>query len=189
MKLNEIKAASSDLYSEINDAASAIGTIKELTNKVRDRVMHHLKDTKGLVTMSDADLQSLIDRAPGEEKFALKIACKVIGRRLPEDLKESVLDKIPAENGTKGDAYVVIGNWGRGVQTTWPKGEAPGVWTKKDAEQIAKDLEADEKGKGAIPGSAGIAWHAKPLDNALEYVGFGNKAYGAIKKLQAKFAE
>jgi hypothetical protein len=183
MKLTEIKATTTDLYSEINDAAASIGTIKELTSKVRDRVIHHLNVKPSLVTMDDHDIKSLLNRASGEEKFALRIAMKVAGRRDPSELQES---KMPDETPETDDPYVVIGNWGRGTQTCWPKGEAPGVYTKEDAEKIVSTLEKEQKGKGAIPGSSGIAWHAKPLEGALEYVSFGNKAYGAIKALQKK---
>jgi hypothetical protein len=85
MKLDEIKATSSNLYSEINDAAMSVGTIKELTNKVRDRVIHHLSVKPSLAELNDEDIKELLRRASSEEKFALRVAMKVAGRRDPSE--------------------------------------------------------------------------------------------------------
>lgn len=82
MKLQDI-LFEGDLYSEINDAASAIGTIRDLTHNVRKRTMHHID--AGLNKLNDADLKELLRKADSEEKFALRIAMKVMGRRDPSE--------------------------------------------------------------------------------------------------------
>jgi hypothetical protein len=74
---------SNDLYSKINDAVMSVGTMKELTSKVRDRVKHLIG--VGFNGLNDADIQELMRKADGEEKFALRVAMKVVGRRDPTE--------------------------------------------------------------------------------------------------------
>lgn len=72
---------SNDLYSQIDDAAMAIGTLKELTPKVRARVKQFIDD--GFNHLSDADIIERLRKASGEDKFALRVAMKVVGHRDP----------------------------------------------------------------------------------------------------------
>jgi hypothetical protein len=66
---------------EIIDAAKAVGTVAELTDAVYNRVRTLMPELK---RMSDGDLASKLARAKGEEKFAIRVALKVIGRRVDE---------------------------------------------------------------------------------------------------------
>jgi len=75
---------SNDLYSRINDAAMSVGTRKELTSKVRDRVKHLV--SKGFNSLNDADIKELMRKADSEEKFALRVAMKVVGHRDPTEM-------------------------------------------------------------------------------------------------------
>jgi len=66
------------------------------------------------------------------------------------------------------DAWVVIGNYGRGVQTMWPSSKKPRVYSKREAEKLAKDMNAEPKHAiGSFVDN--IHWHAQPLDKALRY--------------------
>jgi hypothetical protein len=73
---------------EIIDAAKAVGTVAELTDAVYKRVEALMPELK---RMSDGDLASKLARAKGEEKFAIRVALKVIGRRV-DDLVEATRD-------------------------------------------------------------------------------------------------
>jgi hypothetical protein len=67
---------------EIIDAAKAVGTVAELTDAVYNRVKALMPELKRI---SDGDLASKLARAKGEEKFAIRVALKVIGRRVDEN--------------------------------------------------------------------------------------------------------
>lgn len=65
------------------------------------------------------------------------------------------------------DPFVVIGNYGRGVQTLWPSTRKPLPYTRHEAEKIADDLNKKET-RNRPGGNA--HWHAKPLSQALDFV-------------------
>ena len=71
---------------EIVDAAKAVGTAAELTGNVYKRVVALTSELKKL---NDGDLASKLSQAKGEEKFAMRVALKVIGRRVDENESEA----------------------------------------------------------------------------------------------------
>jgi hypothetical protein len=89
-------------------------------------------------------------------------------------IRESLLLEQPE------DLYVVIGNAGHGRQNMWPRSEAPEVYPKAEAERIAEEQTAGQ-------GHPLIAWHAKPLSRAIEYVSPGNNAYSGLLDLLDKY--
>jgi len=95
------------------------------------------------------------------------------------------LRKILAEEGLQASSgkYVVIGNYGRGVQTLWPKTAKPGAYPQLEAQRIADKLNGSA-GRQNRPGG-GVHWHHKPLEDALEYVN-RHEAVVAIQRLQEK---
>lgn len=84
MLLNEIKNVSTtNVYSEINDAAMAIGSIKDLTRNVRDYALRLID--RGFTGMDEYDIKELLRNANSEGKFSIRIALKVLGRRDPSE--------------------------------------------------------------------------------------------------------
>lgn len=84
MKLSEIQSGSFDLDKEIDDAASAVGNKSDVTPAVRNLIKDHVTKSK-LSSMDDGQIQSLMSKASGDEKFALRVALKVVGRRDPSE--------------------------------------------------------------------------------------------------------
>lgn len=81
--------------------------------------------------------------------------------------------------------HVIIGNAGRGRQTTWPSAENPGLYTKQEAEKIIDGFKSKQTIFNGGP-NGHIAWHTKSLDKALDYVSSGNTCYKPLKELQDK---
>lgn len=79
--------------------------------------------------------------------------------------------------------YVVIINYGRGQQATWPSSEKPGLYTQAEAQAI---VDAEVARQTPLNGGARghAAWHAKPLADALKYIGHGNVCYNKVQDLQ-----
>jgi hypothetical protein len=77
-RMNRINESKRD--PEIIDAASSVGTVAELTDSVYKRVVVLMSELK---TISDGDLAAMIRLSKGEEKFAIRVALTVIGRREP----------------------------------------------------------------------------------------------------------
>ena len=69
--------------------------------------------------------------------------------------------------------YVVIGNAGRGRQNLWPSSDSPEAYSQQEAEKLAQDLNSKQRG-----GYTQIHYHAKPLDQALDYVESGRARVG-----------
>ena len=80
------------------------------------------------------------------------------------------------------DLYVVIGNAGRGRQNMWPSSDEPGVYSKEEAEQIAKEREKKQRGSFTQ-----VYYHAKPLVKASEFVSMGTRARMGLNKLLDKY--
>lgn len=101
---------------------------------------------------------------------------KVTKRQLRKIIRESLKEET--------DLYVVIGNAGRGRQSMWPKSERPGVYSKAEAEKIAKEQNRDSRSLG-FGGS--IHYHAQPLSRDLLGGRFGvspgNEAYIGLTQL------
>jgi hypothetical protein len=74
------------------------------------------------------------------------------------------------------DLYVVIGNAGRGRQNMWPSSDEPGVYSKEEAERIAKERDFSQ-----------VRYHAKPLVKASEFVSMGTRARAGLNKLLDKY--
>tara|TARA_B100000029_G_scaffold182601_1_gene180222 strand:+ start:684 stop:1073 length:390 start_codon:yes stop_codon:yes gene_type:complete len=100
---------------------------------------------------------------------------KITKRQLRRIIREALED---------GDLYVVIGNAGHGRQTMWPKSESPGVYSKSEADAIAKKQNKESKSLG-FGGS--IHFHVQPLSRDLlggRYgVASGNEAYIGLSNL------
>jgi len=78
---NNLHAAADDIV----DAAKSLGTIDELPavyNKIIDLI--HRPRGQNLMAMSDGDLKALLNKTKGQDKFALRVALKVLGRREEE---------------------------------------------------------------------------------------------------------
>jgi hypothetical protein len=101
-----------------------------------------------------------------------------VRRRRPDGEWEQV------DPRAKDELYVVIGNYGRGVQTMWPGTDRPEAYPRRKAEQIAKKQNDSQRGRPARPGG-NAHWHAKPLREALEYV-VGRPA-AALRRLQQEY--
>ena len=80
------------------------------------------------------------------------------------------------------DLYVVIGNAGQGRQNMWPSSDEPGVYSKEEAEKLAKEREKKQRG-----GFTQIYYHAKPLVKASEFVSMGTRARAGLNKLLDKY--
>jgi hypothetical protein len=87
---------------------------------------------------------------------------KITRRQLRRIIREALEEE---------NLYVVIGNAGRGRQTMWPEASKPGVYSKTEAEKIAK-----EQGSQSLAYGGSIHWHAQPLHQATEYVNPGQEA-------------
>ena len=74
------------------------------------------------------------------------------------------------------DLYVVIGNAGRGRQNMWPSSDEPGVYSKEEAIEIAKELDSPQ-----------VRFHAKPLTKAAKHVSMGTRARMGLNKLLDKY--
>ena len=101
---------------------------------------------------------------------------KITKRQLKRIIREALEEET--------DLYVVIGNAGHGMQSMWPKSERPGVYSKAEAEVIAKKQNRDSRSMG-FRGS--IHYHAQPLSRDLLGGRFGvspgNEAYIGLTKL------
>lgn len=99
---------------------------------------------------------------------------KIIKRQLRKLIRETLAEET--------DLYVIIGNAGQGRQTMWPKSAAPGVYSKSEAEKIAK-----EKGRESLTYGGGINWHVQPLSRDLLGGRYGvlpgNEAYIGLEEL------
>ena len=80
------------------------------------------------------------------------------------------------------DLYVVIGNAGQGRQNMWPSSDEPGVYSKEEAEKLAKEREKKQRGSFTQ-----IYYHAKPLVKASEFVSMGTRARAGLNKLLDKY--
>tara|TARA_B100000683_G_C12333300_1_gene491477 strand:+ start:151 stop:651 length:501 start_codon:yes stop_codon:yes gene_type:complete len=78
------------------------------------------------------------------------------------------------------EQYVVIGNAGRGQQNMWPKSEEPELYSKEEAEAIAKEQNAKSRSMGF---GRSIHYHAKPLSQAGEYIEPGQPAHAGLAGL------
>lgn len=86
---------------------------------------------------------------------------------------------------SSNEYYVVIINHGNGRQATWPNSEKPGLFTRSEADQIAKDKNSSQSPLSG--GSFGSShWHVKSLDDSLKYVQQGNPCYYALLDLKEK---
>ena len=98
-----------------------------------------------------------------------------------DDLPKGVITKVHGKG-----PYVVIINAGQGRQAMWPKSSDPGVYSKEEAEAIAKEQNRDSR--SMCFGS--IHYHAQPLSRDLlggRYgVQPGNEAYIGLQKLLDK---
>jgi hypothetical protein len=103
----------------------------------------------------------------------LELGMKITRRQLRRIIRESLEEE---------NLYVVIGNAGRGRQTMWPKASQPGVYSKTEAEKIAK-----EQGDQTLAYGGSINWHAQPLSRDLLGGQFGvqhgNEAYIGLEQL------
>ena len=101
---------------------------------------------------------------------------KITKRQLRRIIREALEEE--------ADLYVVIANAGRGQQSMWPKALEPGVYSKAEAEAIAKKQNKDSRSMG-FGGS--IHYHAQPLSRDLLGGRFGvspgNEAYIGLTKL------
>ena len=78
---NNLSAAADDIV----DAVKSLGTLDELPAvyvKVLS-LMHKPAKGQNLNSMDDGDLKALISKSKGDDKFALRVALKVLGRREP----------------------------------------------------------------------------------------------------------
>lgn len=80
------------------------------------------------------------------------------------------------------DLYVVIGNAGRGRQNMWPSSDEPGVYSKEEAERIAKEREKKQRSSFSQ-----VYYHVKPLVKASEFVSMGTRARMGLNKLLDKY--
>ena len=121
---------------------------------------------------------------------------KIIQEELDRVLKEEVGNDLDTDNDgmisaaeladeiedMADDLYVVIGNAGRGRQNMWPSSDEPGVYSKEEAEQIAKEREKKQRGS-----LSQVYYHVKPLVKASEFVSMGTRARMGLNKLLDKY--
>jgi hypothetical protein len=124
---------------------------------------------KGIIDKTVEDRENREDEEREEKNESLKITRRTLRRIIRESLEEENL-------------YVVIGNAGRGQQSMWPKSDQPGVYSKTEAEAIAKEQNKDSR---MIGGS--IHFHAKPLHQATKYVNPGQEASIGLANLLADY--
>ena len=110
---------------------------------------------------------------------------KITRKQLRQIIKEA-MDDLPKGVITKVHGkgpYVVIINAGQGRQAMWPKSSAPGVYSREEAEAIAKEQNRDSRAMGF----GSIHYHAQPLSRDLLGGRYGvlpgNEAYIGLKKL------
>ncbi len=124
--------------------------------------------------LPDSLQKGIIDSEEDEDKneSIMRITKRQLRRIIRESLEEET------------DLYVVIANAGRGRQSMWPKSERPGVYSKAEAEAIAKEQNSGSRSMG-FGGS--IHYHAQPLSRDLLGGRFGvspgNEAYIGLTKL------
>ncbi len=96
---------------------------------------------------------------------------KITRRQLRSLIKEAMGDIMSFQ-----DLYVVIGNAGRGRQNLWPSSDDPEALPKEEAEKIAQGLNSKQRG-----GYMQIHYHAKSIDDAMDYIESGRPRAGLIK--------
>ena len=125
---------------------------------------------KGIIDKTVDDRKEREEKEREEKNESIKITKSHLRRIIRETLEE------------EPDLYVVIANAGRGQQSMWPKSERPGVYSKTEAEKIAKEQNKDSRILGGR-----IHFHAQPLSRDLlggRYgVQPGNEAYIGLQKL------
>lgn len=90
-------------------------------------------------------------------------------RKKREELKDKIAKLEKLKESVDAKEYVVIGNAGRARgQTLWPSTDMPDLFTKAEADKIAKEQNDSEK-KSARPGYQ-MHWHVQHLDDAHKYV-------------------
>ena len=66
------------------------------------------------------------------------------------------------------DVWVVIGNYGYGRQTMWPRSDRPGAYSKQEASALARSMNLQPRHPIGGPADF-LHWHAKPLSEAARY--------------------
>lgn len=82
MKLSELRESNvqdlSKMDPEIIDAVKAVGTLRELTPAVYGKITGVMSKVR---SAGEGELESMLKMAKGEDKFAIRVAMKVVGRR------------------------------------------------------------------------------------------------------------
>jgi hypothetical protein len=87
------------------------------------------------------------------------------------------------------EPYVVIINHGRGQQESYPRSDAPEVYTKDEAQAIVDKELARQNSLNGVPGKGHAHWHAQPLKNFKNYVAAGNVCYNRLEDLLWKLED
>ena len=126
---------------------------------------------KGIIDKTVEDREEQEEKAKEDKNESIM---RITKRQLKRMIRESLEEET--------DLYVVIGNAGRGRQAMWPKSARPGVYSKTEAEAIAKEQNKDSRMMGGS-----IHYHAQPLSRDLlggRYgVQPGNEAYIGLEEL------
>lgn len=124
---------------------------------------------KGIIDKTVEDREEREAEEKEEKNESLRMGLQLLRKIIRESLEEENL-------------YVVIGNAGHGRQTMWPKSAKPGVYSRVEAEKIAK-----EQGSQGLAYGSTISWHAQPLSRELLGGRFGvqpgNEAYIGLEQL------
>lgn len=115
--------------------------------------------------------EDMVEFDSGEDPSSLIKSLKKKNKITPHQAVDRLnppADKVVKES-VDSKEYVVIGNAGaaRG-QTLWPSTDMPDLFTKAEADKIAKEQNDSEK-KSARPGYQ-MHWHVQHLDDAHKYV-------------------